>query len=182
MTVTFERFEGTDVVTRKLDAFLPAYEEVYVEPPYREGPRDIADFIERYRVQAERKGFRLVLASEGSEVLGFTFGFWLPPDTGWWKNTLKPLPDEFAHETGTRTFAVIELAVRKFWRRRGIAAELHSRLIQGLKAERITLTQRPEPETAPAQSAYVSWGYQKIGQSRPWDEAPLYDVMVLQLH
>ncbi|GGZ98972.1 hypothetical protein GCM10010389_42720 [Streptomyces echinoruber] len=40
---------------------------------------------------------------------------------------------------------------------------------------------RPEPEAAPARSAYLSWGYRRIGVSHPWDDAPLYDCMVRPL-
>lgn len=48
--VTYERYEGPEAAGR-LDAFLPAYEEVYTDPPYCEGPRDVAEFIERYPQQ-----------------------------------------------------------------------------------------------------------------------------------
>lgn len=179
--VTYERFEGTEVVGQ-LDAFLPAYEEVYADPPYCEGPRDVAEFIERYHwLQAQRPGFRLVLARDDGEVVGFTIGYRLPAETAWWKNLLEPMPEDFTSETGERTFVIAELAVRKPWRRRGIAAELHARLLDGLDVERVTLTMRPEPEAAPAQSAYAAWGYRKVGRSHPWDEAPVYDAMVLEL-
>ncbi|TLQ45059.1 GNAT family N-acetyltransferase [Streptomyces marianii] len=178
--VTYERYEGPEAA-EQLDAFLPTYEEVYVEPPYCEGPRDVAEFIDRYQLQTQRPGFRLVLARDGGEVVGFTFGYRLPEDTGWWDNLLEPMPDEFTRESGERTFVIIELAVRKPWRRRGIAAGLHERLLDGLAVERVTLTMRPEPEAAPAQSAYASWGYRQVGQSHPWEEAPVYDAMVLDL-
>ncbi|WP_405925762.1 GNAT family N-acetyltransferase [Streptomyces sp. NBC_00035] len=181
--VTYERYDGQDG-TRRLDALLPAYEEVYAEPPYREGPRDVAEFIDRYQVQAQRTGFRLVLAREGGgegEVVGFSFGYLLSADTYWWNNLLEPMPKDFTTETGDRTFAIIELAVLKPWRRQGIAAGLHDRLIEGLVVERVTLTMRPEPEAAPAQSAYSAWGYRKVGRSHPWEEAPIYDAMVLDL-
>lgn len=178
--VTYQRIHGPEAAGL-LDAFLPAYEEVYVEPPYSEGPREVAEFIERFHRQARRPGFRLVLAREREEVVGFAFGYRLPADTLWWNGLLTPLPEQFTRETGERTFAIIELAVRKPWRRRGIAAALHSRLIDDLGVERITLTMRPEPEAAPAQRAYQAWGYVKVGQSQPWDEAPVYDSMVLGL-
>ncbi|MFI0815099.1 GNAT family N-acetyltransferase [Streptomyces sp. NPDC021098] len=177
--VTYERYESAEA--SRLDALLPAYEEVYAEPPYCEGPSDVAEFIERFRLQARRPGFRLVLAREGNEVVGFTFGYLLPADTGWWDGLVEAVPENFTDETGERTFAIIELAVRKPWRRQGVAAELHSRLLSDLSAERVTLTMRPEPEAAPAQSAYAAWGYRTVGRSRPWDEAPLYDTMVLDL-
>ncbi|MFG3268494.1 GNAT family N-acetyltransferase [Streptomyces bobili] len=179
--VTYERYEGPEAAGQ-LDAFLPAYEEVYADPPYCEGPSDVAEFIEHYRRQLDtRPGFRLVLARDAGEVVGFTYGYRLPADTGWWGNLLEPMPAEFARETGERTFAVIELAVRKPWRRRGIAAGLHALLLGGLAVERVTLTMRPEPEAAPAQSAYAAWDYRKVGESHPWPEAPVYDAMVLDL-
>ncbi|MGW0886177.1 GNAT family N-acetyltransferase [Streptomyces sp. NPDC002671] len=158
-----------------------AYEEVYAEPPYDEGPRDVAEFIDHYRVHVQRPGMRLVLAREGTVITGFTYGYYLAADTRWWKNLDIDLPREWAREDGRRTFVIIELAVRKAWRRCGIAAELHARLLDGVAAERVTLTVRPEPEAAPARSAYAAWGYRKAGVSHPWDEAPLYDCMVREL-
>ncbi|MFE0763666.1 GNAT family N-acetyltransferase [Streptomyces smyrnaeus] len=179
--VTYELHEGQQAALALLDAFLPAYEEVYAEPPYNEGPRDIAEFIEHYRVHAGRAGFRIVLAREGSEVVGFTYGFLLPADTGWWASIDQPLPEDFVREDGHRTWVVIELAVRKPWRRRGVATGLHGKLLEGLDVERVTLTMRPEPEAAPAQAAYANWGYRKVGIAHPWDEAPFYDAMVREL-
>lgn len=178
--VTYERFGGSNAA-EQLDALLPAYEEAYVEPPYCEGPQDIAEFIERFQIQTQRPGFRLVLARDAGKVVGFTFGYRLPADTRWWNNLLEPQPEAFTHEDGERTYVIIELAVRKPWRRHRIAATLHTHLLEGLPVERVTLTMRPEPEAAPAQAAYASWGYRKVGQSQPWDEAPVYDAMVLDL-
>ncbi|WP_329087740.1 MULTISPECIES: GNAT family N-acetyltransferase [unclassified Streptosporangium] len=178
--VTTQRWDGNGAAVQ-LDAILAAYEEVYAEPPYLEGPRDVADFIDRFHRQTERQGFRLAVARDGTEVVGFTFGYRLPPDTQWWRGLLRPASKEFTRETGNRTFVIIELAVRKPWRQRGIARKLHFDLIEGLEVERVTLTMRPEPEAKPAQFAYASWGYQMVGQSRPWDEAPLYNSMVLNL-
>ncbi|MFJ6568000.1 GNAT family N-acetyltransferase [Streptomyces sp. NPDC091292] len=180
-TVRFESYEGADAA-RHLDTFLPTYTEVYAEPPYREGPRDIADFTDRFHVQARRPGFRLVLARGDVDIIGFTFGFLLPADTSWWKNLQTPAPEDFTREDGRRTFAVIELAVREPWRRQGVATGLHTTLLKDIPAERVTLTTRPEPEAAPAQAAYAHWGYRKIGVSHPWETAPYYDAMLLDLH
>jgi GNAT superfamily N-acetyltransferase len=178
--VLVQRWDGPDAGAR-LDAILAAYEEVYVEAPYCEGPREVAEFIERFQRQAQRPGFRLAIAEDGGEAVGFTFGYRLPPDTVWWNGLLEPMPEEFTRETGERTFVIIELAVRKPWRRQGLAARLHAVLLDGLGVERVTLTMRPEPEAAPAQQAYAAWGYRKVGRSQPWDEAPVYDSMVLDL-
>ncbi|MFI0934556.1 GNAT family N-acetyltransferase [Streptomyces sp. NPDC021019] len=178
--VTFERYEAEEAA-EQIDAFLPAYEEVYAEPPYSEGPSDVAQFLDHYVVHAKRPGMRLVLARDGHQVIGFTYGYFLPADTGWWANVDQPLADDFTHEDGTRTFVILELAVRAPWRRRGIAAGLHAQLLEGLDVERVTLTVRPEPEAAPAQAAYAAWGYEAVGTSHPWEEAPFYTAMVRPL-
>ncbi|MEV4503799.1 GNAT family N-acetyltransferase [Streptomyces klenkii] len=178
--VSFATYEGPGAA-RQLDVFLALYEEVYAEPPYCEGPREVAEFIERFLRQTGRPAFRLVLAYDGTAVVGFTFGYLLPADTLWWNGLLEPMPEAFTKETGERTFVVIELAVGKPWRRLGIAAGLHARLLDGVRAERATLTMRPEPEAAAARCAYAAWGYRKVGRSQPWSEAPVYDSMVLDL-
>lgn len=179
--IHYTRHDG-QAAAEQLDAFLPAYEEVYAEPPYCEGPRDVAEFIDHYQVHVRRPGMRLILAWDGEEVVGFTYGYYLAPETRWWHNLQDvTLPDVFIREDGHRSFAILELAVRKPWRRRGIAAALHARLLDDLDAERVTLTVRPEPEAAAARSAYLAWGYRKIGTSHPWEDAPLYECMVREL-
>lgn len=178
--MTYERYEGKEAVAQ-LDTFLSAYEEVYADPPYGEGPSDIAEFIEHYQVHAQRPGMRLVIARDGDEVAGFTYGYLLPSDSQWWANVRAPLPDDFTREDGTRTLVILELAVRKAWRRQGVAATLHALLIDGLAVERVTLTVRPEPEAEAAQLAYAKWGYREVGLSHPWEEAPFYTAMVLDL-
>lgn len=183
MTATepaYEIYEGADAA-RRLDDFLGVYEEVYAEPPYREGPSDVAQFVERYHAHTRRPGMRLVLARAGGEVVGFGYGYPLPPDTQWWTSVVEELPAGFTQEDGARTLAVIELAVVKPWRRRGVAAALHALLREGLGVERVTLTVRPEPEAMAAQKAYASWGYREVGRSHPWEEAPYYTAMVLDL-
>jgi GNAT superfamily N-acetyltransferase len=177
---TYQRYEGQEAAGQ-LDTFLPAYEEVYVEPPYSEGPSDVAQFIDHYLFHAQRPGMRLVIARDGEDVIGFTYGYLLPRNTRWWTNVDPVLADDFTHEDGNRTWVILELAVREKWRRRGIAAALHAALLDGLDVERVTLTVRPEPEALPAQSAYASWGYRTVGRSHPWEDAPFYNAMILEL-
>jgi GNAT superfamily N-acetyltransferase len=141
----------------------------------------VAEFLDHFGQQARRPGFRLVTAESGGEVIGFAYGYPLPPDTRWWTGLQQPLSADFTAETGHRTFVIIELAVQAPFRRRGIAARLHAALLHGLTVERVTLTVRPEPEAASARTAYATWGYRKVGQIRPWDGAPLYDSMMLNL-
>ncbi|MFD5554301.1 GNAT family N-acetyltransferase [Streptomyces sp. NPDC127068] len=177
--VTYERFEGQGAADQ-LDTFMPAYEEVYAEPPYREGPTDVALFVRHYQAHVQRPGMRLALAREGDEVVGFAYGLPLAADAAWWHG-VPDLHEDFTREDGARTFAVFELAVRRKWRRSGVAGRLHALLRDGLAVERVTLAVRPEPEAKPAQSAYAKWGYREVGPVRPREEGPAYTVMVLDV-
>jgi ribosomal protein S18 acetylase RimI-like enzyme len=178
--ITIRTYEGRSATTQ-LDAILPVHEEVYAEPPYREGPREVGGFLDHFDQQTRQPGFRLVTATSGHTVIGFAFGYLLSPDTQWWTGLQQPLPSAVTTETGHRTFTIIELAVRAPYRRRGIGAALHTALLDQLTAERVTLAVRPEPETAPARSAYTAWGYRKVAQTKPWHGAPIYDVMIMDI-
>ncbi|WP_327267211.1 GNAT family N-acetyltransferase (plasmid) [Streptomyces sp. NBC_01232] len=166
----------TDTAGRELDDLAPVYEAVFAEPPYNEGPRDVAEFLERYQREHKTPGFRLVLARDGGELTGFAYGLPLASTTGWWSGFLDTdLPKEFTREDGQRTFVVMELAVLASWRGRGVGRALHTALLDGVTAERVTLTVRPE---APAATWYEHLDYQLVGLTQPWDGAPVYRSMI----
>ncbi|MEX3106020.1 MULTISPECIES: GNAT family N-acetyltransferase [unclassified Streptomyces] len=178
--IAMERWEGLECAGQ-LDVVLPVYKEVWVEPPYCEGVQGIADFVDRFAQEVRLPRARLVVARSGDLPIGYAFGYPLPSDTGWWKAMREEVPAEFAAETGRRTLAIVELAVRAAWRRRGVAAQLHTHLLEGLDVDRVTLAVRPEPEAAPAHAAYAAWGYRKVGTWRPADDEPVSHIMLLSL-
>lgn len=157
-----------------LDDLAPLYEEAFSEDPYREGAREVGAFITRFRNESQEKGFRLAFARDGELITGFAYGVPLASTSSWW-DALDDLSDDFTREDGRRTFAVIELAVRAPYRRRGIARALLAALLRGTAAERVTLAVRPEAE--PAVRLYTSLGYGIVGRSCPWEGAPTYLYM-----
>jgi ribosomal protein S18 acetylase RimI-like enzyme len=155
------------------------YASVYAEPPYCENTKDVDDFVEAWARRQMQPGFRLVVASRKGGAVGFTFGHELPVGTRWWSGPNTFTSADVAHEYPGRTFAIIELAVLKPYRRHGIGRELHTLLLAGLRNERVTLLVRPEAEAA--QASYRSWGYDCVGRIQPFDGAPVYDAMILHL-
>ncbi|MEV7779738.1 GNAT family N-acetyltransferase [Kitasatospora sp. NPDC088351] len=123
---------------------------------------------------------RAVLArTDGGEPVGMAYGYPLPASTGWWDTLTMPVPDPVSREDGHRTFGLFELAVRPAWRGQRVATAVHHALVDGLTQERVLLNTRPEAEAAGR--AYRSWGYEKVGENRPWTGAALHDVLVLVL-
>lgn len=156
------------------------YQEVFAEPPHSEGPEEFELFATRWwPKQSAQPGFQLVVATVDDEPVGCTYGHRLPPDTTWWKGAVEPLPADLTEEHDGRTAAIIEMMVRSPYRRRGVAAAMHTAFRNSRDEERITLTVRPDNE--PAQRGYAAWGYRKVGQIRPARRAPIYDAMVLNL-
>ncbi|GAA2681077.1 hypothetical protein GCM10010400_50830 [Streptomyces aculeolatus] len=178
--VTMERWEGLECASQ-LDIVLPMYKEIWVEPPYREGPREIAEFVDRFAQEVFLPRARLVVARADDRPVGYAFGYPLPAETGWWKAMDEETTPEFAAEDGRRTLGIVELAVRADSRRQGVAALLHEQLRDGLGVERVTLAVRTEAEAAPAHAAYAAWGYRRIGRWRPADDKPVSDIMLLTL-
>lgn len=149
------------------------------QPPYNQGPAEVEDFTSGWPRRIDQLNFRLVIARRADEPVGFAFIFQLPAQTKWWSGAVTPLPNDTTTERPGRTFAIIEIAVRRPYRQRGLGRMLHTHLTAGLSEERITLLVRPD---APApQHAYLSWGYQPVGQIQPFPDGAVYDAMIKSL-
>jgi hypothetical protein len=171
---------GTEEAVQHLDELTALYREVYAEPPYEWGDDHADLFSKRFVGQTRDAGFTLVEARSGDELVGFGFGVTLAPTTPWWQNLLTPLPDEITHEDVGRTFALVELLVRKPWRRQYVAETIYNHLVQGRHEERATLTVWPAAKAA--KTAYAKWGWRKVAQKRnPLPGSPLFDVLVKEL-
>jgi ribosomal protein S18 acetylase RimI-like enzyme len=159
-----------------LEELIAVYGEIYSDP------NDAFHGEGRYRRQITSHmtapGWRLVTAhTDDGELVGYAYGFPLPASTRWWDGLLTPVPDGFTAEDGHRTFAISEIMVRSPWRRQGIAKELHDEVLAGSPTQRATLL--VEPDNAPAQAAYASWGWCKVAELRPgWEHAPLYHALL----
>ena len=93
---------------------------------------------------------------------------------------LRSEPDpEFTEEDSARTFALTEMMVRRTCRRRGYARALHDALLSHRHESRATLLVRPDNDAA--RLAYRSWGWYKVGDLQPFDDAPVFEAMVQEL-
>jgi ribosomal protein S18 acetylase RimI-like enzyme len=137
-----------------------------------ESPERFRDRLTRYMAAP---GFALVTARAG-EMVGYAFGYLLPPNARWWDGILDPVTPDLLTETGSRTFAVNEIHVHPSWRGRGIATGVHSRLVRSGDWERATLLVRQDNE---ARHQYAHWGYKQISRLKPFPDSPTYLALVL---
>lgn len=157
---------------------VEVYAEIY-EAKLSDPFFSVDRFAERFHAHSSRPGYTLVTACVDGALAGYAYGVPLPPHTGWWTGQIEPLPPEVTRETGERTFALNEIMVRSAWRGLGMARQLHDSLLDPRTEERATLL--VEGHNAAARSAYERWGWERLTQLRPYDDAPLYDSMVLDL-
>jgi GNAT superfamily N-acetyltransferase len=157
---------------------VDVYEDVYrdqLRDPFFSTPR----YWERLEGYATRQGFSITIGELEGQPVGYALGYTLPSGSGWWRGLQADIDEAELHEDGTRTFALTEIMVREPWRRRGYARRLHDHLLADRKEERATLLVLPD--NTPAQAAYSSWGWRKLGGLKPFDDSPTYDAMVVRL-
>jgi ribosomal protein S18 acetylase RimI-like enzyme len=158
-----------------------AYRAAFAAPPNNEGEYEFERQRSKYRELLDRPGFQLATARLGGVPAGFAYGVLLRPDTLWWEGMREPLAAEVTAETGSRTFALIDLGVRPEFRRRGLGRALHDAVLGSTPAERATLAVEPRLEAN--QRLYRSWGWVRAGRmDGTADSAPYtYDIYILAL-
>lgn len=179
MTGTAElRSYDADQAQKLLEDLVAVYLEIHATPPTP------FQNEERYRRQLAghmaNPGWKLVTATEGGKLIGYAYGFPLPPHTRWWEGLQTPVPDGFTDEDGHRTFAISEIMVRTHWRGQRVGGRLHRALLADRPEKRATLLVEPDNELA--RRAYGKWGYETIGALLPgWAHAPTYLAMLLPM-
>jgi ribosomal protein S18 acetylase RimI-like enzyme len=165
--ISFLRLDGREAAAHAGE-LQSLHDEVYSDAP-------CDDFPSRFRVHVRQPGFVLATARSGGYLIGYAAGMPLRPSTSWWRQVTTTLPEQVTTEYPGRTFALVELAVRSSWRRRGIGRSLHDLILAGRPEERATVV--VSPTAAAAQAALQNWGWQKIARAG----LPASDVLVTAL-
>jgi GNAT superfamily N-acetyltransferase len=178
--VTFCRYNVAEA-RRLRDTVEIIYVRSYVEAIASADPFDRVDeFMRRFDFYTSQPEFDLVVAYQGGEAIGQTWGWPLTEHSRWWEGFLSEPEPGFTREDGHRTFALSEIMVSREWAGKGVARALHDHLLSARSESRATLL--VEPENTRAYRAYLHWGWRKATQLRPsWDNAPIFDVLILAL-
>jgi ribosomal protein S18 acetylase RimI-like enzyme len=179
--ITFRRYNAAEA--RQLrDTVEAIYVRSYVDAIASGDPFDSVEaFMHRFDSYASRSSFDLVVAYQGAEAIGQTWGWPLAENSRFWEGLITELDPDFTSEDGHRTFALSEIMVSQEWAGKGIAHALHDHLLSARTESRAVLG--VEPDNTRAYRAYLHWGWSKVAQLRPgWDNAPTFDVLVLALN
>ncbi|WP_116025739.1 GNAT family N-acetyltransferase [Thermomonospora umbrina] len=171
--VVFERLNGAQTMGE-----FDQIQEVYVAafPDY-----SLADHRMRTERQAASPGFETVTARVDGVLVGFAYGLPLSARSTWWEGLEPAAGEDFVAETGSRTFAVIDLAVLPAHRGRGLGRRLMAELLGGRSEERATLATNPNKRAL--QEMYERWGWRKAGRvpGGEGETQPVFDLYVIDL-
>ncbi|MER6380741.1 GNAT family N-acetyltransferase [Streptomyces sp. NPDC001127] len=160
--------DAKDIRTMLLDIHDAVYEGMSGTFDSRER---FAQFVDGW---SGRDGWVCVIGFDEGEPVGYAYGAPFSPG-GWWRGSERPValgPEE-------RAFALSELMVMPRWRKTGSSLKLHEALLSGRDEEAVTLfVDVSHPKVV---ALYESWGYEKVDQSKPYDDSPTYAVMLKRL-
>ncbi|MGW3284431.1 GNAT family N-acetyltransferase [Streptomyces sp. NPDC001002] len=164
---------GLDDIRQQL---LDVYAEIYADRLSEEF-HSVERFNERLGWNTEVPGFTAVVGYLDDTPVGYAYGCALQETTRWWNGLRTPVPAGGTTETGARTFALSELMVVEKARGTGLARDIHDALLRDRLEERVTLL--VEREHLKVRALYETWGYAWFGEVVPFEDAPVYDALVL---
>lgn len=180
-SITLTYHNGTQAAYL-LDPICRLYDAVFSQPPFRWTDDESDHHRQSLTELMASPTFGLVSAEAAGERVGFAYGVALAGGTLWWSRMTEPLPEEITAEWDGRTFAVIDLAVRQDFRKRGIGRALLDTLLHNRPEQRATLT--VQPVATDTKAFYDHLGWQRLGTTEAPAGAvsPFFDVYLLPLH
>jgi ribosomal protein S18 acetylase RimI-like enzyme len=160
------------------DELTAVYAEVYADS-LDESFFDPSRYWQRLERYGASSGFSLITGRLDGLLVGYALGHTLRAGSSWWRGFRGTAEPGLLEEDGARTFALTEIMVRAAWRRRGYAKSLHDALLNARPEERATLLVMPNNK--PAITAYLSWGWYKLGELQPVADAPVCEAMMREL-
>jgi hypothetical protein len=168
--IIFERHSG-EQMPAMLEDITDLYMEIHSENPDEHDELfSRPSFTARTNSQARKAGFEVITATSGDILVGFSFGYPFPPGQ-WWADCTPPTYEVL----DSSKFAVIELDVRRTYRRKGTGKKLLEELLSGRSEKFATLA---ATSGSMAYAMYIRWGWRKVGL---FETPPVMDALLVPL-
>lgn len=155
-------FLSGEQVADRVHQFAAVYRAAFAGAPYHRQAPEVTDFIRGLPLQAQRQGFRAVVAFlAGAEPgpVGVAYGYRSAPGQWWYDNVSRGL-GAAAGLWLADAFQVTEVAVMPAHQRQGIGGALLDALLAGAPYERALLSTL-DAET-PGRAMYRARGWQEL--------------------
>ncbi|MFE6776551.1 GNAT family N-acetyltransferase [Streptomyces sp. NPDC057702] len=131
-------------------------------------------FGQFYDMWSAHPSWSCVVAFDGESAAGFAYGS-TSGSGGWWKGSERP----GSVPLGDSVFGLSELLVLGAWRRTGTSERLHDAVVRSRGDDVSTLlVDVSHPKVV---ALYERWGYAKVGEQKPFEDSPVFGVMVKRL-
>lgn len=141
------RFLSPDDLRRgsSSDELRDVYIDAFTEPPYNEPASAGASFIERVQSEIDRPDWTLLVAEQNQRISGFAYGYVTEPGQWWHDRVSAWLEPELVQRWLTRSFVLVEFAVERAARGKGVGSRLHDGLLESLShPTMVTMTHEHE--------------------------------------
>ncbi|MBB5912916.1 ribosomal protein S18 acetylase RimI-like enzyme [Nocardia transvalensis] len=178
--VTVTAVSGGDAAP-EIGAICHLYDEVFSVAPFVWPDGESARHRQMMGRIVDDPTFGAALARARGDLVGFVYGVALTPLTRWWEGFQEPVGEQFLAEWPGRTFAVIDLAVHRDRRGRGVGRRLLGTLLAARPEERATLA--VQPDAVDSHAFYKALGgWHLIGrQDTPGSVSSQFDIYVSDL-
>ncbi|MFJ8269343.1 GNAT family N-acetyltransferase [Streptomyces sp. NPDC094154] len=179
--VAFER-GGRDLAVGWFRQICALHDAVFSVEPFAWAPEMSFQHREELGSLMMLPGFRLTIARQRSQLVGYIYGHPLAVDHGWWLDFTHPVPGDLVKEWEGRTFAVISLGVRTEWRGHGVGKRLMGELLRDRTEQRAILS--VQPTAVSTQRFYRHLGWRKTGRKGPLHGVtpPYWDIYLRELN
>lgn len=178
--LAIQRDDGTGATSLR-DQILPVYAASHhdmTHDPWFHPDRFWERLLDLY---APTRDFELVTGWLNDRVVGYAFGSTRDNAAAVWREASQVLSSSGIDVDETKPVYVFrEFAVHPSHQRHGFGHAIHDALLLN-RSERIA-SLLVRPDNIPAKSAYVSWGWQKIGTKQPFEDSPVFDSMIKLLN
>jgi ribosomal protein S18 acetylase RimI-like enzyme len=173
------RLGGGDLAGALHGQICELYDAVFSQPPFAWTANGSQEHAQELAALRTDPTFGLAIAMLGDQLVGFAYGVRLPVNHRWWTGFPEPLPDGLTREWEARTFALIDFAVYRGHRGRGLGRRLLELLLGSRSEERTILS--VQPTATATQAIYRHLGWQHLGRKGPLDGVtPAYwDIYLL---